>query len=991
MQNMTKTRLWARAAMMLLAAILSQLPISAQTTLQGDGSAGNPYSIATDDDWKAFAKLVSDGSTTACAKMTADVNLGEGLYAGMIGTDTNPYSGTFDGDGHTLTVTYHANQPNVAPFRWIAGATIKNLHTAGTFTVSNKFVAGIVARVKTSASILENCGSSVVIESSLSGDGTYGGLVANADAQIAIKNCVFNGSIIGSKLTNCGGIIGWAEVSGTTLTNCLVAATFDLSSSNGSSYTFARNADKVTVTSGYYLNALGAVNAGGTQVTARQVASGETAWTLQSLCGSTQVWGQGLPDSIDATPIPTADAAKRVYKVTYYAKDGTTALETQYANPSGVDSIPAVIAAANPQLNGVAFTKDTQLTGDVSVTLANDIARGTLNVTIDTVLLVPGVSATPVISGLPDDYTGTVTYTSTDASIVSVDGSALKGVSAGTTTVTATFSSTTLYSELTKPFAVQVNSKAYGVKVNGTDIGTGKADGWYFANNTLNITGNSAVTLSGTNTTDKIKVSVDADVDLTLDNLTLTHNGFGIASGHTVNLYLKGTNTLTGSATDMSAQSPSYAGFSVPSGAAVVIDAAEGAKTAVANFIGGRYYAAGLGSDYHGYGLNTGSSGTIIINGGTVNATGGRNAAGIGGCSNGACGVVIINGGNVYARYSQTGADIGSGNSVRGSEQATVVITGGSVNATSFNCKSLTNGTDNGAQPLYKVTVPGLVKNGTIDLDSIPSYYSLAGATADSEGKAYIWLPAADYTFCRGLKLYGANVVDAAVTATEKGIIVDENDDNVFSNSENQEVLLRRTFAADTWNTFVVPFALTTDEVKAAFGEAADVAYFTNETENTIELNTKDETKAIEPNTPVLLRVKAEVVNPVFTARNIVSAEAAKVSGTKGIDFIGTYAKSYTIADGQYFISGDKLWKSQGSSTLKATRAYFTVPESINEAKVAFLINGDTVTGIDGVFNKAHVSQAVYNLRGQKVADSLSSGRLVKGVYIVGGKKVVVR
>lgn len=602
---------------------------------------------------------------------------------------------------------------------------------------------------------------------------------------------------------------------------------------------------------------------------------------------------------------------------------------------------------------------------------------------------------TPVISGLPDDYTGTVTFTSNDANTVSVVGSALKGISVGTTTVTATFSSTTLYNVLTKTFDVAVKGQEYGVTVNGTDIGMGKGDGWYFAVYQLHITGNSPITLSGTNTKDGITVSVEANVDLTLDNLTMNHNGFGITSGHAVNLYLKGTNTLKGTATGNSIQykSDCYAGFSVPSGAAVVIDAAEGAETAVANFIGGIYqntyrlYAAGLGSDFP----NTGSSGTIIINGGTVNVTGGQWAAGIGGCYQGACGVVIINGGTVNAKtYNQTGADIGSGKSVGGSEQATIVITGGSVNATSFNCKSLTNGTDNGAQPLYKVIVPDLAKNSTIDLDSIPSYYSLAGAKADSEGKAYIWLPAADYTFCRDLKLYGANVVDAAVTATEKGIIVDENADNVFSNSENQEVLLRRTFAADTWNTFVVPFALTTDEVKAAFGEAADVAYFTNETENTIELNTKDETKAIEPNTPVLLRVKAEVVNPVFTARNIVSAEAAKVSGTKGIDFIGTYAKSYTIADGQYFINGGKLWKSQGSSTLKATRAYFTVPES-NKAKVALLINGDTVTGIDGVFNKAHVSQAVYNLRGQKVADSLSSGRLAKGVYIVGGKKVVVR
>lgn len=49
------------------------------------------------------------------------------------------------------------------------------------------------------------------------------------------------------------------------------------------------------------------------------------------------------------------------------------------------------------------------------------------------------------------------------------------------------------------------------------------------------------------------------------------------------------------------------------------------------------------------------------------------------------------------------------------------------------------------------------------------------------------------------------------------------------------------------------------------------------------------------------------------------------------------------------------------------------------------------MTGIDGVVQTVQASQAVYNLRGQKVADSLSSGRLAKGVYIVGGKKLVVK
>ena len=59
---------------------------------------------------------------------------------------TATFSGTFDGGGHTLTFNYTATDEKVAPFRYITGATIKNLRVAGTINAGGyKFAAGIVS------------------------------------------------------------------------------------------------------------------------------------------------------------------------------------------------------------------------------------------------------------------------------------------------------------------------------------------------------------------------------------------------------------------------------------------------------------------------------------------------------------------------------------------------------------------------------------------------------------------------------------------------------------------------------------------------------------------------------------------------------------------------------------------------------------------------------------------------------------------------------
>ena len=85
--------------------------------------------------------------------------------------------------------------------------------------------------------------------------------------------------------------------------------------------------------------------------------------------------------------------------------------------------------------------------------------------------------------------------------------------------------------------------------------------------------------------------------------------------------------------------------------------------------------------DYHnaGIGGSSGAGGTVIINGGSVNATGGTSGAGIGGGYSCAGGEVTINGGIVKATGNGDGAGIGGGSKGAG---GTVTINGGTVTAT---------------------------------------------------------------------------------------------------------------------------------------------------------------------------------------------------------------------------------------------------------------------------------------------------------------------
>lgn len=217
----------------------------------------------------------------------------------------------------------------------------------------------------------------------------------------------------------------------------------------------------------------------------------------------------------------------------------------------------------------------------------------------------------------------------------------------------------------------------------------------------LNIGPKTVFTVTGSTTQNELKVETAKPVTVKAKDLTinmnpskysyalLLHGKDGIAD---VTLILEGTNILKGG--------KEKAGITAGIGKKLTIEG-DGSLTAT-----GGSLAAGIGGECNN------SCGIIIINSGTVTANGADGGAGIGGggrytqATGGGGGTVIITGGTVNATGTNGGADIGGGVD---NSTGTVIITGGNVTAANNN-KTGNAGikpTDNGALEAYgDFTVP---------------------------------------------------------------------------------------------------------------------------------------------------------------------------------------------------------------------------------------------------------------------------------------------
>lgn len=228
---------------------------------------------------------------------------------------------------------------------------------------------------------------------------------------------------------------------------------------------------------------------------------------------------------------------------------------------------------------------------------------------------------------------------------------------------------------------------------------------------------------------------------------------------------------------------------------------------------------------------------------------------------------------------------------------------------------------------------------------------------------------------------------------------LDDTEDYTAEAVAHAKVTLSRSISADKWATIVLPFAMTSDQITSAFGENVMVAELTDaSTADVLKFSTVTEMTA---NQPYAIKVSSSDSNSGnATISGVTIAEATPTQSLTNWSFVGTYASGNIPAD-SYFFSSNQLWKAADgtSNTIKPFRAYFT-PKGAGAREVKFVIDDDETTAIgtikaDGTMDVI-ADGKVYNLNGQRLrVGELGSGmrvnRPAKGIYIVNGKKMIIK
>lgn len=188
-------------------------------------------------------------------------------------------------------------------------------------------------------------------------------------------------------------------------------------------------------------------------------------------------------------------------------------------------------------------------------------------------------------------------------------------------------------------------------------------------------------------------------------------------------------------------------------------------------------------------------------------------------------------------------------------------------------------------------------------------------------------------------------------------------------------VKVSRTLKAEKWATAIYPFAVS---------GVGNIAVVDNYTASDGVLNFTTAT-ASEANVPFLMRSAAGTAEINLT--NVeVKAAAATAAVANETKMIGVYAETpITNAEKNYVLSDNVIYAvGAAGATIPAYRAYFQVAQPASGRALTFTIDGGVTTAIEGISVENNRGD-IYNLNGQRV------DKAQKGLYIVNGKKVVVK
>ena len=300
--------------------------------LGGSGTKASPYTISSEADLREFADIVNGTNAktlnaNAFGVLTGDITLTR-TWTPM-GSSANPYTGTFDGQGHTIS-HLDINLPGtdrVGLFGAVGGgAVIQRLVLDSSCRISGHAFVGLIGSSEGNGVItLRQLGNEGNVTAEAQNAAGIIGCNMNSTATFIISDCYATGTITG--VEESAAISGWVG-SKATVTHCYSAAVVKGSDGNAR---FLRGTGKVTEC--FDMN----VSTDTKKITKTDITGGKLCYLLnagrsdenvlwrQNLKGTAPVDGhpvlnsthhivflddQGYYNIVDALePLPAADAA----------------------------------------------------------------------------------------------------------------------------------------------------------------------------------------------------------------------------------------------------------------------------------------------------------------------------------------------------------------------------------------------------------------------------------------------------------------------------------------------------------------------------------------------------------------------------------------------------------------------------------------------------------------------------------------------------------
>jgi sugar lactone lactonase YvrE len=193
----------------------------------GIGTSGNPYQISSKADLETLSTYVNAGTTYATEYFQQTTNIDfETASLTPIGSPTNSFRGTYDGNGYTISNFSIISGGNyMSLFANLNNGTIKNLGVTGaTINAAGNVVAALVGH--TYLGTIQDC---YVSGCSITGSTYVAGLVGSADSPNTITRCYVSGGTVHGNDT-IGGLVG--QNAGT-ISNCYSSTALTATSGGG--------------------------------------------------------------------------------------------------------------------------------------------------------------------------------------------------------------------------------------------------------------------------------------------------------------------------------------------------------------------------------------------------------------------------------------------------------------------------------------------------------------------------------------------------------------------------------------------------------------------------------------------------------------------------------------------------------------------------------------------------------------------------------------